>query len=332
MYRRSFLRGAAAGTVAVAAPRLARAGGREKLTVLVASSPPGPASHFFFYPRELGFYREQGLDVDVKTIVSDVNTARAVVAGEVDIGWVGALAALQAYNAGSHLRCISSFAPTLDYQIATVRGIDNPRALEGRTFSVATIGGLSQLIPALIVKKHGGDPRLVKWVGGSGIATRTQALVAKAVDAALIDTSMVVRVNHYDYLHVLAAAGIELPHFLYAWEVVNPASLERKLPAYRAFVAAVAKGTRWAMAHPDDAVKLSQSILPNATKEEISFAIKSYATRHFWSADGRVPRDTWDFTTATLQQGGFIKSFPKFDEFIVAGLSDATGARVSSQP
>lgn len=318
--RRSVLAGTA-GSLALASGlgRAASAQTREKLRLLIATSPPDPACHFFFFARDNGFYEKHGLDIDMKTITAETTTMRALLAGEGDIAaFVGATTALQAYSVGGgKVRCISAFAPKLDYQIIADKSVKNLKELEGRSFGISQVGTVSQFVPSLMLKKSGADASKIKWVSIGNSAARLQGVIGKRVDASAVNASLAKRGLAYDYLHLIGDAAEMLPDFVYTWEITTAEIAKQKAGAIKAFIAATSEGVRWAMANPDQAVAISQKVLPDIGPEEIAFAIKHYIDIKAWNADGILSESTWKFTSQSVVEAGLITGAPSYGDFVV---------------
>jgi NitT/TauT family transport system substrate-binding protein len=322
--RRSFVQAAttAFATVVAARPGAVRAAdGLQKLTLVVGTSPPDPACHFLYYGRDNGFYKEAGIDIDIKGITSATNATRAVVAGEADIGWVDGVSSLQARAGGARIQAISSFSPHLDYKIVANKDIGTAKELGGKRFAVATIGGGTYIIPRLIIARAGADPDRVQWVALGNSAARVQALIAGTVDATITTTSFIPRLLTYPRFHVIADAGKDLPDMAYAWEIVGEKALQQKRAELQRFVAATARTVQWAVANPDGAVALSVALLPDAPKEEIAAGIRSYIAGGFWSSNGILPKEMVDFTVAVLRTAGQLDRPISYDEFVAQGFA-----------
>jgi NitT/TauT family transport system substrate-binding protein len=328
MDRRKFVAGlAGAGAATLARPRATRAqGGLTKLSVLIGTAPPDPASLFFYYARENGFYREHGIDIDLRPIGAETLALRALIAGEGDVSWCGGISTLQAIAAGSRLKVLSAFTPKLDYLVVGNREISGLKGFEGRTMAVSQVGAVSQLVPQLMMEQTGADASKVQWVGVGASAARVQALIARRVDGAPLNSSFAARVLQYEYLHVVGDAARDLPDFLYTWEVVAADAVERKRAALTSFVIATAKGCRWAMANPDAAAAISKKVLPDLPPAELDAAAREFAKKRFFSTTGKLPRATWDFTVATLVKLGNIKQPIRYEDVV---LDDIVAAAMS---
>jgi ABC-type nitrate/sulfonate/bicarbonate transport system substrate-binding protein len=115
------LAGAALALAAPSVLRQSRAQGLAKLTVAVATAPIEPNHHFFLYAKTLGYYREAGIDLTLRSIQGDVNCLRALIAGDTDVANLACYSTLSAANAGARIRNIGAFAPKLDSHIGARR-------------------------------------------------------------------------------------------------------------------------------------------------------------------------------------------------------------------
>src|SRR5256885_14520960 len=141
MARRRFI----AGTAGVAAGSVARRavlraqGNLTRISVLIGTAPPDPACHFFYYAQEKGFYREHGIDVELRPIGAETMALRALVAGEGEVSWCGGISTLQAIAAGSKLKGLSAFAPKVDYLVVGDKDITSLKGFEGRSMAVSQV-------------------------------------------------------------------------------------------------------------------------------------------------------------------------------------------------
>jgi len=318
--RRHLLRQAGlAGALALTAPPLlrgSRAQALPKVRVVVATAPIEPNHHYFLYAQARGFYREAGIDVDIRSIRGDVNVLRAVIAGDADVGNVAAYAALAAANAGAKVKIIGAFTPRFDSHIGARKTVRSLKELEGKTFACSGVGDISQIGPLLCIEQAGGDPRKVQWVSiGSGSA-RVLGLIGGSFEATAFNTVYVKRITSYDYLHVLAEQAKVLPEFIYTWEVASAAMLAKK-ELLAAFWLATARGVRWGQENPAEAAKISQDFLPDQPKEEVAFQLDTYARNKHWFVDGVLPQAFWNFTTDALLRHALVAKVPSYDDFVV---------------
>jgi ABC-type nitrate/sulfonate/bicarbonate transport system substrate-binding protein len=329
--RRHFLGHAAIGTLSLVPLGIKMGFAQaavERLTLAVGTAPPDPACHYFYYAREKQFYAKNGIEVDIKGMISATNATRAVVSGDADIGWVDGVSSLVARDQGAKIKVLSAFAPKLDYLIVGSKEIRTMKELEGKRFAVATIGGGTFIIPKVMCEKVKADTTKIQFVTLGNSAARAQALVAKTVDATIVTSGVIPRLLSYDYLHVIANAGAELPDFIYTWELVSETNLQTKRAALEAFVIANAQAVNWAYSNPDEAARISIELLPDANKDEIRNAILSYVKQRYWSTDGSLARKVLDYSTAQLSEANLLKGTVKYEDFYAQDIASAVRARL----
>lgn len=323
MNRRLFLRAMAgtAAAVSLPAPALQAQAPLGKLAVLVTTTPPDVTCHHFWYAQEQGFFRAAGIEVAIQSIANDPTTVRGVIAGEGDVGWCGSASALQAIATGAKIKILSSFAPRLDYLVVARQEIPDLKALAGKAFAVSQVGAVSQTVPKMMVDLAGGDGTSVKWLSVGGSAARLQALIAKRVDATLLNSPYGQRASTYPGLHAIGNAIKDLPHFQYSWEIVSLGALAKKRPALQAFVRALRDGIAWAEANPKDAARISQNLLPDVDPGEVAGIIETYMREHYFSATGAVEPADWDFTMAEMTKNGDIATPLAYEDVVLADFT-----------
>lgn len=315
-----------AGAATLAAPSVLRAqGALQKLTLLISTLPADPAFHVFYFAQAKGFYRAQGVDLEMVPTNGDATAVRVLLSGAADIASVGVLPSLQAVIAGTHLDIISCYSPKLDYLLVAAADIHGAKQLDGRTVAVSQIGATSHLVAQLLIKQGGGDPSKVNWLSVGASSTRVQALIAKRVQAAPLNGVFAARAAAMAPTTIVGDAVRDLPNFLYAWEMVTPRTLAAKKPALQGFVTGTAQAARWAVQNPDEAAAISRTVLPDQPPAEIDAAIKAFAAKTFWGTDGALDPAKWDFTISAMRDLGVISASPRqadlyFPEFSAAAL------------
>jgi NitT/TauT family transport system substrate-binding protein len=329
--RRVILRGSALTAAGIGFNGFRRAARADdsSLRVVVATAPPDPAIHFFYYALENGFFKDQGVDVTASTISSEATTVRALLAGEGDVAlFVGGLSALQAWSHGAKVRCVSSFAPKLDYQIIAQQDVADIKQLSGKSFGISQAGTVSQMVAKLAIEKGSGDQESVKWVSLGNSSGRVQALISKTVQAGLVNSAFLPRISKYNYLHVIGDTGVMLPNFLYCWDIAMVDTVAKKRSQIQALIIGNARAVRWAYANPDAAVAISQKVLPDADKDELDVAIRAYIKRRYWNVDGIVPPATFEFTGAELLKRGELDKLPSYGDFVVANFGETAKSQL----
>jgi ABC-type nitrate/sulfonate/bicarbonate transport system substrate-binding protein len=139
--------------------------------------------------QEKGFFTKNGLEVLlVLTRVSQPAIA-GLIAGELQLVFGGASAALGAFSSGADLRVIAGSTNRLTYDLVTRPGLRRPEDLRGKRLGVGGIGG-SLWMGAMLALEYlhldvSRDQISIMLVGDQ--TNNIQALEAGSVDAALLD-------------------------------------------------------------------------------------------------------------------------------------------------
>lgn len=173
--RRAVLKGTA--LVAGASPLLAGAiktAGAKSTTIQLAF-----CSQFLCVPpyevtREGGYFRDEGLDVQLVYMRGSTAAMQALVGGAVDYAATAFDDVLQAFNRGADIKRFYSTArlPLLALAIAPdrVAEINSFKDLEGRTIGEVSRGGIAEALTLFLMKNAGADGKKIQFaVLGSNI-------------------------------------------------------------------------------------------------------------------------------------------------------------------
>jgi NitT/TauT family transport system substrate-binding protein len=323
MRRRDFLKATTGAAAFLAAPAV-HAQSLSKINLLVTTSPPDPNAHYFWWAMENGYYRDAGIEVSIRSIVSDTTTVRGLVAGEADLGWAGAGSGMQAMAAGSKLKILTSFGPRLDFVIVATKDVTDLKGLANRPFAVSQIGAVSNTVARLMIERAGGNSSSVQWLSVGSGSSRLQALNAKRVDATILNSIQAVAALRSPALHSIGNALKDLPNFLYSWEIVTQDALKAKTEPLKVFAAATSRGVSWGMANPDDAAKISQKLLPNIPADDVAHVIKTYAANRYFNPSGLLVRGDWDYTVDAAMKYGDLKKKLNYDDFVTQEFAQKT--------
>jgi NitT/TauT family transport system substrate-binding protein len=300
-----------------------------KISVAIGTSPPDLTLQTYHFAQENGFYKAEGIDVQLTAYNGDATAMRAMAAGEADVAaGVGLGIPLKAIEAGARLKVILSVAPKMDYLLVAQKAIANVKGLEGRNVGISGPGAVSYQVPVLMVRAAGGDPAKVNFVSVGGSAARTLALVGKKIDGGVLNTSFASRTGKYDYLHVIGDAARDLPDFVYTVEVASERTIQQKRAALQAFATATLRGARWAMQNPEAAIAISQKLLPDVSKDEIAAGLRHFSKTEYYNADGVLRKAAWDFTLDELVKGGEIKQRLSYADYVVPEFGEAAAKKL----
>ncbi len=210
-------RGALVGLLALSAGALARAEEpmKAKIGVLrLSSSAP------VFIAQDKGYFREAGLDVELKFFDAAQPIAVATTSGDVDFGITAFTAGLYNLAGKGTLKVIGGMSrekagyPLIGYfasNNAYAAGLKTPKDLAGKRIAVTQVGSSFHYSLGLLADKYGFKLADVKIVPLQSLSNAAAALKGETVDAALLPVSTARKLMDSGGAKLLGWVGDETP-------------------------------------------------------------------------------------------------------------------------
>ena len=194
-----------------------------------------------FIAKELGFYRDEGLNIEIIAMPGGLAT-QALVAGDLHFS-TSSGSSLNASLRGIKLKVVYVNLDRPLYRLLSWRDdIRKVTDLRGKGIGVASRGDTMEGSANLLLRKHGMDPiRDVIWVA-LGTQGRVTSLIAKTVDSAVLGfaDSLLIQSRGYP-IHEVANIGKEIK-MLYTGLATSEELLVKRPDLVRRFLRATVKG------------------------------------------------------------------------------------------
>jgi NitT/TauT family transport system substrate-binding protein len=136
--------------------------------------------------RSEGFYRNEGVDVEIIVVSSGTPAIQAVIAGDLDFATTGNVATIAAIR-GMPVRNVMVSTTATDQVLVVKPEIRRVEDLRGKTLGVAGMRTVSDISTRLLLRKHGLAPETdVKIVPLGGSSLRLAALKGGQIDGTLL--------------------------------------------------------------------------------------------------------------------------------------------------
>ena len=230
---KGWARAALAGLIALAAGTLARAEEplKAKVGVLrLSSSAP------VFIAQDKDYFREAGLDIELKFFDAAQPIAVATTSGDVDFGITAFTAGLYNLAGKGTLKVIGGMSrekagyPLIGYfasNNAYAAGLKSPKDLAGKRVAVTQVGSSFHYSLGLLADKYGFKLADVKIVPLQSLSNAAAALKGETVDAALLPASTARKLMDDGGAKLLGWVGDETPWQLGAM-FASPKTLTNK--------------------------------------------------------------------------------------------------------
>jgi NitT/TauT family transport system substrate-binding protein len=154
--------------------------------VRLALQPPSTNNYPSYFASWLGFYKEEGVDVEISQIAGASKILEAVVGGSADVGGGVYEQTLQMAVEGKSIVCFLSLLKSPNFAIIAAPGIRTFADLRGKTVGVSSVGSPSQFYLTYLLTNAGVNPSEVSTSTVGMGAAAMAALERSQVDAAVL--------------------------------------------------------------------------------------------------------------------------------------------------
>jgi ABC-type nitrate/sulfonate/bicarbonate transport system substrate-binding protein len=323
---RALLAGLCAALLLSIATCVAHAQGQvEKLRYAFAVSSPSLITEPLYAAEKNGDLDKLGLKLDVIWLQGDALALKAVLTDEVDVAWLGTTAAIQAIAKGAKIKIIYGPVPKSSNVILAQKEIATPQDLQGKSIAVSTVGAISYHIPRIIMARARVDPNSANFVALGSTSTRFQAMIAKKVDAGMVDLIQAAEAEQrYPYLHTLASVADKIPDLHFISVIASDKTIATKGPALQRLLKAEIAGMKFVVDHPTEAAKLSFDRMGAKSLANVEAAFQMAAKLNIYGLDGGLGADDLDKTMKLMVETGDLTAPLPIDSVldrrIVAGI------------
>jgi NitT/TauT family transport system substrate-binding protein len=276
--------------------------------VTIAYSSRSIASIDLYVAQERGFFREEGLDVQL-VLVRATSAIAAALAGEVhSVGSIGTvIRAIERSDVPFKVLAVNLKRPL--FWLVTRPEFKSIADLRGKTLGTTTFGGAQHVAAMRLLRKGGLDPEKdINVIVAGDVPTQLQSLVAGVIQVAALSPPTIILARDKFKLRILASAVEEFPS-IQNGTAVTEKFLKEKRDLAKRILRARAKATRYFGENERGA----SEVLAKYLKVELPVALESY----------RLARPA--FTTNGIPTDEEVREFLKMDaEFL--GLPKATPA------
>src|SRR2546427_6368655 len=164
-----------AGIVEAQAPR--------RLVIGMPVPPPNLPHIGVYIAKELGYFDEEGINVELAAFESGLQSLRGGVAGGLDIVGASSEPVITVISRGTKIRSIFSYAHRLTVVMAAQETIRTPADLRGKNLGIQEVGAFREVMTKAVLQSAGLTPQDVSYipVASAGYIT---APIANKIDTA----------------------------------------------------------------------------------------------------------------------------------------------------
>ncbi len=261
----------------------------------------------FYYGKDKGFYKAEGIDLTINEGRGSANTVQVVAAGSDTFGLADSSSLIATAAKGAEVKSVMSLLNSTGFSVVSLAstGIKKPKDLEGKTLAVSPGDPLAQLFRALAaVNKL--DMDKIKFVQVDP-AAKVVSVLEKRADALLGGAD--------DQYFLIKYKGQEPAALRYSENGANIVgmtilakedTIKNKADLVRRFVRATVKSWEEAKKNPEAAVEAALKVKPDLNKQstldQLKVDIELLDSKYSKGKIGMGAKEDWDGTIALLKQ------------------------------
>lgn len=290
------------------------------------------AHSIFYAPQyaaiELGYFKDEGLDVSLVNGLGADKTMTAVLSGDADIGFMGPEATVYVYNEGKEDYVVNfaqltqragNFLVTKDKN--ETFAWDN---LRGKTVIGGRAGGMPEMVFEYILKKNGIDPKTdLNIVQNIDFGLTAQAFAAGTGDYTIEFEPAATALEKEGTGKVATSLGVESGKVPYTVYSAKKSYIEKHPDIIQKFTNAVQKGLDYVNSHtPEEIAKTIQPQFKETDKDTLTTIVKRYYDQQTWKDNTVLEEDSFNLLQDILEDGGVITTRAPYDKLVTTTYAE----------
>lgn len=284
------------------------------------------AHSIFYAPQyvaiENGYFKEEGIDLELVTGFGADKVMSALVAGEADIGFAGAEASVYLYSEGATDYAVNFAQLTQragNFLVAR-EPIENFTwdMLKGKDVLGGRAGGMPEMVFEYILKKNGIDPRTDLQIDQSIDFGSTAAAFSGGQGEFTVEfepSATALELANEGY--VVASLGVDSGYVPYTAYCTTKEYLEENEDVVAGFTRALQKGMEYVNTHTPE--EIAQTIAPQFEETDIKI-IETIVTRYYeqetWKNNLIFEESSFDLLQNILMDAGELEEMVPYDKLV----------------
>ncbi len=257
-----------------------------------------------------GFFKEEGLDIELSTAFGGDKTMTALLSGGADVALVGSETSIYVYAQGSNDPVINfaQLTQTDGTFLVSREKIDHFSwdLLKGSTFLGQRTGGMPQMVGEFVLKKHGIDPHQdLTLIQNIDFANIPSAFASGTGDFVQLFEPQASIFEKEGKGHIVASFGTESGHVPYTTFMAKESYMKENKEIVEKFTRAIYKAQQWVDSHSsDETAEAIKSYFPDTDLGLISTVVDRYKEQGSFATDPILDEDEWNNLQDIMDEAG----------------------------
>ena len=284
-------------------------------------------THSIFYAPQyvahsLGYFEEEGLDVELLLVPGADKVAASVLSGDVQIGFCGSEATIYIYNQGQedYLVNFAGLTKRDGSFIVSREKIDNftLEDLKGKTIIGGRIGGMPEMTLEYTLTKAGIDPKNDLNIDTSiEFAAMSGAFIGGTGDFVSLFEPNALQLEQQGYGYVVASLG-ELGGVVpYTAYNAKKSYIENNPDVIEGFTKAIQKGLDYVHSHTSKEIaEIILDYFPDISKNDLETIIDRYKGIDSWFTTTYITEENFNHIQEIAENAGQLDKRAPFDKLV----------------
>ena len=322
-----------AAALLAAAMLLTSGCGKKENTEEAARVTLNEVAHSIFYaPQyaaiELGYFKEEGIELTLVTGFGADKTLTAVVSGDADIGFMGSEASIYAYSQGASDYVINFAQLTQRAGNFLVAREEMPAFtwddLKGKKVLGGRKGGMPEMVFEYILRQKNLDPAKDLSIDQSiDFGSTAAAFSGGAGDFTVEFEPGATSLEKEGKGYVVASLGVESGYIPYTAYCARESYLKEQEETVQHFVNALKKGMIYVNTHtPEEIAKTIQPQFQETELDVITRIVKRYAEQDTWKSDLNFEKESFELLQELLLDAGELKEKVPYEKLVTTKYTE----------
>ncbi|KXG08811.1 ABC transporter substrate-binding protein [Anoxybacillus rupiensis] len=257
-----------------------------------------------------GFFKKEGLDVELSTAWGGDKTMTSLLSGGSDIALVGSETSIYVYSQATKDPVINfaQLTQTDGTFLVARKKIDHFSwdSLNGSTFLGQRKGGMPQMVGEFVLKKHGIDPKQdLKLIQNIDFANIPSAFASGTGDYVQLFEPTASIFEQEGKGYIVASFGTESGHVPYTSFMAKRSFIKNNQATIQKFTRALYQAQQWVETHT--AAEIAKAIQPYFKDTDISIiekVVDRYKKQGSYATDPVLDEEEWNNLQAIMKEAG----------------------------
>ncbi len=284
-------------------------------------------THSIFYSPQyvahaLGYFKDEGLDVEIMLVPGADKVTAAVLSGDVQIGFCGSEATIYIYNGGEkdYLKTFAGLTKRDGSFLVSREKYDNftLNDLKGKYVIGGRKGGMPEMTFEYTLKENGINPKEDLTIDTSiAFASMGGAFIGGIGDFVTLFEPNALQIESQGYGYVVASIG-ELGGVVpYTAYNAKKSFIENNPDTIKGFTNAIQKGLDYVHEHTDEEVaSVILSYFPDTSLNDLAKIVKRYRDNDSWFKTTFISEDDFNHIQDIMKSAGELEEFAPYKDLV----------------